>query len=119
MKRSTVSILFFLYKCLFIKCSDTTYRLLFLANQKMVINLQREDTFATYAGIVMDENEEPLCGVMIRIGNNIKCLTDKEGKFHTNVPLKEQTFSKKSLSKKGYIDLERDDETPSHEIMYI
>lgn len=99
---------------------DTTIRLNTHIAQSMTLMLHRDDTFKTYAGQIVDENYEPIGGVMVAMEGGHRCISDENGKFRIEIPLEEQTVCKRiHLNKDGYADIIREDESASTSITYI
>ncbi|MBQ8652622.1 MAG: toll/interleukin-1 receptor domain-containing protein [Alistipes sp.] len=83
------------------------------------LQLKRDNTFATYAGIVFNEDGEPLADVEVFLEGN-RIITDKQGKFCLVLNTQEQTTTKKiKLIKQGYMEYIREDECPSSHLQYI
>jgi len=81
--------------------------------------LQRDSTFAVFAGTVVDENRQPVKGATVTIDNLVE-TSDSEGHFHFFFPVEEQTETKSiQIIKDGYKDYIRLDECPDTNLTYI
>ena len=107
------------FSATYYKSTDTVVRLNCNVHQNVEIELFRDSTFAVYAGMIVDENYEPVSGVLLKTEDGTECISDENGKFHISVPLdKQKEIMGISLSKEGYIEFIREDECPSSNIIY-
>ena len=89
-------------------------------SNRIEMELRRDDSFAVFAGLVMDDDGNPLEGVEISIDDMFVCHTDVSGEFRVEIPLLQQSVTKSVvLGKPGYMTVVRDDEAPGEAIMYI
>lgn len=83
------------------------------------LELQRDNTFSTYAGRVIDSNGIAIEGVTVDIEGR-RTLTDSNGQFNIEFELASQSTEKSiRLTKEGYREYQRDDECPSVNICYV
>ena len=81
--------------------------------------LQRDSTFAVFAGTVVDENMHPLSGAKLTIDNQEE-TSDNEGHFRFLFPVEKQTETKcVQIQKDGYKDYIRSDECPDANLTYM
>ena len=83
------------------------------------VDLQRDSTFAVYAGVVVDEDGYPLENVTVTCEGQ-EAVTDDMGRFRLTFALQEQTLTKHiMLRKQGYADAGRTDESPNVNLYYL
>jgi hypothetical protein len=83
------------------------------------LQLSRDNTFAVFAGTVLDHRLNPLKGAEVLVGEGEKCVTDTDGKFIITYPLDKQSLTKSvRISMPGFHDFFRDDESPSQNLIY-
>jgi hypothetical protein len=83
------------------------------------LNLKRDNTFAVYAGKVIDDKGKPITEACVVIGNR-SVMTDRKGYFHVSFPTGEQRAEKSvTISKKGFLPYHRIDECPGTNLGYI
>lgn len=88
-------------------------------NTHLSIAVQRDETFAVYAGVIYDEDGIPIEQVLVQVDNR-SVLSDSLGYFRIHFPISEQTANKPILlSKENYTDFRREDECPSCSLQYI
>lgn len=81
--------------------------------------LQRDSTFAVFAGTVIDENRQIVCSATVTIDNHEE-TSDNEGHFYFFFPVEKQTETKRiQIKKDGYKDYIRSDEHPDTNLTYI
>lgn len=81
--------------------------------------LQRDSTFAVFAGTIIDENRQIVRGATVTIDNQVE-TSDNEGHFHFFFPVKKQTETKRiQIKKDGYKDYIRSDESPDTNLTYM
>lgn len=98
---------------------ETKISLPFSLGETLEFPIQRDSTFAVYAGIVVDEDGIPLENVKVHC-ENLKSITDSNGKFYIAIPLEEQTPLKNiKLIKDGFSVGGREDESPSKNLYYM
>lgn len=103
---------------------DTTFRLHVARQQRAIISMRRDDSYAIFAGYVFDNAgecfiEQPINKVLITIENQ-QTYTDSSGYFSITFPIEKQTEIKPiMLTKDGYKSNIRQDETPSSHLRYI
>lgn len=83
------------------------------------LDMMRDDTFALFKGTVYDADMNPLYGVDVSVaGHSDK--TTPAGTFSIILPLDLQKADQTiSLAKEGYRKIEREDETPGHDLRFI
>ena len=92
--------------------------------EQYVLQLQRDSTFAIFAGAVYDGGFDdfrahPIEGATIQIGN-LNTLSDSTGHFRIVFPLKDQEVTKPiTIIKDGYQTRHRDDESPHTQLSYL
>lgn len=87
--------------------------------QEYGIYLRRDDTFALFAGRVIDQEGSPVRDVVLCIGGH-EVTSDDEGRFMLRLPLSEQSVTKSvTVTHEGYQSLVREDESPGDEIVYV
>ncbi len=95
---------------------DTTVRIGYGIHRSVPIELKRDGSFATFAGIIYDPDMNPLEGVTVTIGDH-HAVTNTEGAFSITLPLREQReYLPISLVKEGYRVKYREDESPGRHI---
>ena len=95
------------------------HRIAMRTNQNLKIDLKRDSTFAIFAGSVVDDNDTPIQDAQVTIEDQ-KTTTDADGKFRLVFPVEMQSEIKPiNITKKGLIDIYREDESPSKNLMYI
>ncbi len=95
------------------------HRITMRRNQNLKIDLKRDSTFAIFAGSVVDDNDTPIQDAEVKIEDQ-KTTTDADGKFCLVFPIEKQSEIKPiNITKKGLIDIDREDESPSKNLMYI
>ena len=83
------------------------------------LNLDRDDTFAIYAGTVIDQDREPLSGVCVVVADEYIVYTNEAGKYRIALPLEKQdTIHKLEISKEGYIAITKN-EIPSDGATFV
>lgn len=93
-------------------------------SQHFTLQLQRDSTFAVFAGAVYDGGFEdfvshPIEGASITVGQ-YSTYTDPNGRFRVDFPLNEQEESKPiCISKPGYHSFLRNDESPNRDLTYL
>ncbi len=88
-------------------------------NMTIVKTLQRDNTFAVYAGTIIDENRQLVSGATVTIDNQVE-TSDNQGHFHLFFPVEEQTETKYvQIRKDGYKDYIRSDECPDTNLTYL
>ncbi len=98
---------------------ETKLSLPFFWRKTVEIQLQRDSTFAIYAGVVVDESGNPLADVSVTC-ETCKTTTNSDGKFYIAIPLENQSLEKNIvLQKEGYITGGREDESPSKYLYYL
>lgn len=55
------------------------------------INIARDSTWATLAGVVYNDNLETIKNIHVKMQNGLSSLTDEHGKFEITIPLAEQS----------------------------
>ena len=87
--------------------------------QLLKIDLKRDSTFAIFAGTVVDEDDIPVQGAEVIIGDQ-QTSTDANGQFQIVFPVAQQSEYKPiRISKTLYHDIFREDECPSNNLKYI
>ena len=87
--------------------------------QTDTLRIYRDDTFRIFAGHVVNEDGMPLKDVTVCIGSK-KTLTKQNGDFFIEFLTNEQKAQMPvRLSKKGYLNKCRLDESPSTNICYV
>ena len=88
-------------------------------NTSLKKTLQRDNTFSTFSGKVIDENGNPIAKATLSI-EDIQTQTNKQGKFSINFPIAKQSITKDVyISKDGYEFFCRKDECPDTCLIYI
>lgn len=88
-------------------------------SQKEDIQLERDKTFAVYAGKVFDDDGNPVEGATVVIDTK-GTTTDAAGEFRIVFPVNEQSLEKiRSVSKEGYTTSIRNDESPNEELTIL
>lgn len=92
-------------------------------NQNETINIQRDSTFAIFAGHVFCINDRdnlvPVSDVAVELEDKL-IKTDNNGYFIVKFDIRDQSPTKKiTIKKEGYTTIIRDDECPSSELKYI
>ena len=96
-----------------------TLKLSIGVSSNLALQLFRDHTFAVFAGKVLDHNLDPIQGAKVVIDGEEDCTTDANGNFKVEYPLHKQTLTKSvSVSKSGYRDFFREDESPSKNLIY-
>lgn len=99
---------------------DTVLKLRAGLKQNMDLWLVRDDTFAYFSGMVLDETQNPVAGAEVSIEDGLACVTDEKGMFRIRVPLEKQSVHKSvTVRAEGYVDYFREDEVPSEKIVYM
>ncbi len=81
--------------------------------------LQRDNSFAIFAGKVIENNGTPISKATICIDGE-ECETDDSGKFSITFPVLKQSETKNvQITKDGYNDYKVEDECPGINIIYI
>lgn len=102
---------------------DTLIRIGWGMQQTIALPLRRDDSYALFAGYVYEASDDyedyPLAGVEVQIGDR-KTETDSEGAYVLRFPLEEQTETKPlRLLKDGYRTIEREEESPSTNAVFL
>ena len=85
----------------------------------ITINLLRDNTFAIYAGVVINENREPLPKVCVTIANKYQFYTNKQGEYKITLPIEQQDVVQEiSIFKEGYIPITKE-EIPSDNAIFV
>lgn len=93
-------------------------------SQHITLQLHRDSTFAAFAGTVYDGDFEdydkhPIEGATITVGSH-ETTSDANGQFKIILPLEEQKETQcLSISKNGYQDFSRKDESPSRDLRFL
>ncbi len=88
--------------------------------QNISLSLVRDDTFACFAGKVVDEDFNPVAEACVQTDDGIMSVTDSDGKFLIDIPIDMQTESKAVIiSRDGYEEYCREDEIPGKDITYV
>ncbi len=88
-------------------------------SNSVAIALSRDDSFGTYAGVVLDDNGIPIEGVTVDV-EGVTATTNSQGEFHIDIPVENQSPTKRVvISKDGYVTRVREDECPSDRISYL
>lgn len=97
----------------------TTLQLGIGLSTQLELDLMRDETFAHFKGIVVDDLGNPVRGATVDIAG-YQCETVADGTFHLNLPAKAQQVSQPIyITKDGYYELFREDESPDFELRYI
>lgn len=84
-----------------------------------VLFIKRDNTFAIFAGHVIDQDGNPISDAKVSVRQS-KSTTDKEGAFCIILPSEEQAEEQAIIIEKtGYFDIYRPDECSSDELIYI
>lgn len=84
-----------------------------------ILFVRRDDTFAVFAGTVLDQDGNPLDGATVSIKQE-NSVSDAEGRFRISLPVEEQEESQAVIiEKEGYNIVYRADECPSEDLKYI
>lgn len=84
-----------------------------------VIRIERDSSFAIYAGTVMGMNGEPVEQAEVQVEDSIT-YTDNKGSFKIVFRVEEQSeYKKLRIMKPGKHTINRDDECPSADLRYI
>jgi hypothetical protein len=92
--------------------------------QHVTIQLHRDSTFAVFAGVVYDGDandydQHPVGDAKITVGI-YETISDTNGQFRITIPLVEQEETQRlSISKNGYQDFYREDESPNKELRFL
>lgn len=102
---------------------NETFMLTAGIKQTYDFKLERDSTFAFFAGTVFEDfNRDglhPVSGAIVSIGNK-HMTTDSTGHFSFHFEIGEQTVTKSIvIEKDGYTTICRNDETPSQRLKYI
>ena len=85
----------------------------------ITINLLRDNTFAIYAGVVINENREPLPKVCVTIANKYQVYTNKQGEYKIILPIEQQDVVQRiNIFKEGYIPITKE-EIPSDNAIFV
>lgn len=83
------------------------------------LDLLRDDAFSIFRGIVYDVDMNPLPGVEVSV-DGFSATTISNGEFSIRLPLELQRIEQTiTLTKDGYIQIKREDETPGTELKFI
>ena len=83
------------------------------------LQLKRNDSFAYFSGVVLNDVGEPIAGANVTIGK-INGETDSVGHFLLQIPLKYQAVTQSVLiQKEGMRNIVREDECPDQNLIYI
>lgn len=83
------------------------------------LDLNRDDTFSNFKGVVIDADGSPVRGANVEVGG-YQAETDAHGSFHLQLPPKAQQMTQPIyITKEGYKQAYREDEEPSLELKYI
>ena len=93
--------------CAVVKCSGRGFKEIHdtvKLEQKMIINLERDNSFSDYWGYIYDsETDEPLEGVQVVLGKDFTAYTNEQGLFSFSLPIGAQELYKDMrASKQGY-----------------
>lgn len=84
-----------------------------------VLNVERDSSFAIFAGAVVDFNGDPIERAIVQVGDSIT-HTDYNGYFKLVFCIEDQSENKKvKIEKSGKKTIIREDECPSDELKYI
>ncbi|MBP5213487.1 MAG: TIR domain-containing protein [Bacteroidales bacterium] len=97
----------------------TTIPVGFGFKSEAVVSLSRDDTFALFAGRVITEEGNPICGALVKVTSET-AVTDEDGFFRIYLPLERQAEEQTILIMcDGYQEVYREDECPSDDLTYI
>lgn len=95
------------------------YKYQWMPHHNITINLLRDNTFAIYAGVVINENRVPLPKVCVTIANKYQVYTNKQGEYKITLPIERQDVVQKiSIFKEGYIPITKE-EIPSDNAIFV
>lgn len=98
---------------------DTVVRTGYGISRNVPVELRRDGSFATFAGVIYDSDMNPLEGVIVTIGEH-HVLTNMDGTFSITLPMAEQREQLPiSLVKDGYKSVDREDEVPGSHLKFI
>lgn len=107
------------FKSTYYRTIDDTLKLDYGIFTTKHIRLERDKTFACFAGSVNDEEGMPITGAKVTIGEET-VLTDSTGHFSVSFPTLEQRENKKlCIQKPGFRDIIRTDECPGSNLKFI
>lgn len=89
--------------------------------QNYIIKARRDSTFATFAGIVFDEDSHPVDNATVTVGTTIT-VTDESGYFSVVFPVSEQSTTKHVRIVKENSSLtpvDREEEWPGSNLRYV
>ena len=88
-------------------------------NESISVTMLRDDAFAIFAGIVTDENLEPVADAMFTV-KGMSVPTAQDGSFEIHLDLDSQKeWQDVSISKPGYRTVFMEEETPGASLHYI
>lgn len=83
------------------------------------IQLKRDNTYETFAGIITSEDGIPICGATVSVQNK-NTITDSKGYFTISFPLAEQSeYKRVEIVSEGYVTKVCEEESPSQDLKYI
>lgn len=98
---------------------DTMIPTGFGLRRDIVIDMKRDNSFATFAGTVTDSDLNPLDGVRVAVAGR-QTVTGADGSFSITLPLADQrAVLPITLTKPGYRTAERPDESPGNSLRFI
>lgn len=98
---------------------DTMIPTGFGLRRDIVIDMKRDNSFATFAGTVTDSDLNPLEGVTVSVAGH-RTVTGADGSFSITLPLAEQrAVLPITLTKPGYRTAERPDKSPGNSLRFI
>lgn len=108
------------FDAIYYQSIDTLVNLGIGRTSGIVLHLKRDETFSVFAGMVIDDDGNPVFNACVTVDDEFVSYTDADGHFHVDIPLQKQSLYKHvSVTKDGYMDFVRDEESPSSKIVYL
>lgn len=75
------------------------------SSSSATLNIVRDSTWGVLAGVVYNDNLEPIEDILVKMQNGLSALTNQNGEFRISIPLDKQLqYVDVIFSKKGYLD---------------
>lgn len=98
---------------------QTEFNLGYGVSKDDILYVTRDNTFAVFAGHVIDQDGNPLSGAKVSVRQS-SSTTDQDGVFKIILPPSEQAEEQAIIIEKfGYYDVYRPDECSSEDLIYI